>query len=228
MQSVICQKNNVLKVSEILLKILLIFSFIATLITSSYADEQKSSSKTNEVELFVQKTADDILEIIKSNETQKIKSKKLQKVFLDTVDVEWMAKFALGKNLRRISKQEFKNYMEAYHEYLLQSYVPKFRNYHGQHFQIISSKTLGRGRYTVVTEIIDHNTGNKINVAYRCKIQKDQNLKVVDIVAENVSLLTSQRSEFNSIIANEGIEQLIQKLKSKTTASASHETQNTK
>ncbi|MFN7401899.1 MAG: ABC transporter substrate-binding protein, partial [Alphaproteobacteria bacterium] len=41
--------------------------------------------------------------------------------------------------------------------------------------------------------------------------------KLVDIVVEGVGLLTSQRSEFNSVVNQKGLDYLIEALKKKTT-----------
>ncbi len=171
------------------------------------------------VENFINDTAKLVLNIINSNEVETLKAQKLKQLFQATVDIDWMAKFALARVWRQLNTEQQYNYLNAYRDYLTQSYVSKFREYNGQEFTISLVKALDNNQYIVMTSMVSNSgSNNKLNVSYRCKEYSDGKIKIIDIIGENISLLTTQRSEFSSIIARESIEALIEILKSKVTS----------
>ena len=209
--------NSVKYIAQPLSTLLFVFIIVLFFMVNCLYCIASSTQDLLNAEQFVQKTADSVLAVIKSEVSDGEKSTQLENIFLQTVSAEWMAKFALAKNVRSLSKIDKEKYMLAYKKFLLKSYVPRFRNYNGQHFKIVSSKELSNSQFVVTTEIVDPNTSNKIMVAYRCKIFSSGKIKVIDIIAENVSLMASQRSEFSAIIENEGISSLIERLTKHTT-----------
>jgi phospholipid transport system substrate-binding protein len=198
-------------------KNLLRISYCLCILASLFlAMPQKAQADNNDAERFVQNTAEKVISTIQKESSDTNKMQELNNIFLETVNIQWMAKFALARNIRLMSTEQKNEYIQAYKEFLLKSYVPKFRKYNGQDVKIVSSKQLSRTQFIVTTEIIDQNTSNRINVSYRCRMFSDGKIRVIDIIAENVSLMASQRSEFGSIVSNEGIDSLINKLRSKT------------
>ena len=54
-----------------------------------------------------------------------------------------------------------------------------------------------------------------MEVDYKVKFYKN-GFKIRDVIAENISMLTTQRSEFSAILANNDVDYLIGQLESKT------------
>jgi phospholipid transport system substrate-binding protein len=52
----------------------------------------------------------------------------------------------------------------------------------------------------------------------------DKSYKIFDVIVEGVSLLTTQRTEFSSVINNKGIDYLINQLVEKSTAASQKST----
>ena len=63
--------------------------------------------------------------------------------------------------------------------------------------------------YTLV--VVDEEDVVPLRVDWRVR-ETDDGLKVIDVAAEGVSMLTTKRSEFTSLVAREGVEALIGKL----------------
>ena len=59
-----------------------------------------------------------------------------------------------------------------------------------------------------------------VQVDYRVHPAEDGSLKVFDIIVEGVSLITTQRSEFGSVVQNQGIDALIRELTARSQATA--------
>ena len=86
-----------------------------------------------EVQQFVYKNAKDIVEALalKNKVEQKEQDKQLVDIFLCTVDVKEMARIALGRHGRGLNKQQMNKFVDAYRDYLIDMYLPKFKEYNG-------------------------------------------------------------------------------------------------
>ena len=161
-------------------------------------------------ETFISNTSNKTLEIINSQVITSTKSQELEELFIEVMDIDWMAKFAIAKFWKDMSEVQKNNYLKAYKNYLIKTYVPKFQEYNNQIIKIINTKDIGNSIYIVSTQIVNNSTAEKrtINIGYRCKVDVD-NIKIRDIIGEDFSLLSTQRSEFASVIANGNIDKLI-------------------
>jgi phospholipid transport system substrate-binding protein len=143
------------------------------------------------------------------------KENQLTSIFTETIDTEWIAKFVLGRYWRTATPAQQQQYLALYKKFLISSYVPNFREYTGEKFTVSSVSQLENDEYLVQTQII-HPNKPSTRVDYRLrKNLVSGSYKIYDIVAEGVSLITTQRSEFGSIAARDGVDVLIKKLEMK-------------
>ena len=193
-------------------KFLVILSIILCSIYANIAiaDDVKDAEK------FISTISEKCLNIIKSKITEDKKTKQLEGIFIDVVDIDWMAKFAIAKFWKTMSDDEKDQYLSAYKQYLIKTYVPKFKEYNNQSIKITGSKDIGNAQYQVMTQIITTKDSDKLtlNISYRCKKNNDK-FKIRDITGEDFSLLSTQRSEFSAIIEKGGVEKLIKNLENK-------------
>lgn len=184
---------------------LLAFSLIAS---SAQAD-------TKAARAYVDGIAAKALDIVKTSDSLPAKQDRLEKMFSSVVDIPFIGRFVLGRHWNTITPEQQKEYLAAYEPFLLKGYVGRIAKYSGQSYRITNARN--DGEHTLVTmEIID--PGNpSVFVDYRLR-QQGKDFKVTDIVVEGVSLLNTQRSEFNAVMRNRGIEHLINALKQKAAA----------
>lgn len=196
------------KFSALLLAVFLLCSFSST-----------ASASEEEVRQFVNSLSERTLAIIKDSAVSSSKKEQeLSALFTETIDTEWIGKFALGRYVRTITPEQLKRYQENYTKYLIINYVPNFRDYTGQTLKLTSISDTGKGTYLVQTEIVSPN-GPSIRVDYRVR-QKESSFKIYDIIAEGVSLITTQRAEFGSVLSQQGIDFLIAKLEKRISENA--------
>lgn len=187
------------------MKKLLSVLFILAFSTNSFAAPEDARK-------FVAGVGDEVLKIVKtSGQSAGEKEKALVDMFKSHVDTSWMSGFVLGKYNRTTPKDKLEKFKAVYGDFLIQSYVPKFRQYTGQEFKVVGArKGPGGNDYFVDTEI-NNGKDPAIKVVYRT-IEKEGAQKIVDIVVEGVSLITTQRSEFGAVISNEGFDSLITRI----------------
>lgn len=190
-------------------------NFVAIIVFSllpltAYGTEAVNSAP----EAFVQNTSTRVINLLKSHASDDAKQKQLTRMFLQVMDSDWIGKFVLGKYWQGLSDEQKRTYLQSYRKYLVDSYVPKFRQYNDQAIVIKGIKDLGNGQYLVITDIESSSSQANTKVEYRIKASGGS-YKIHDIIAEGVSLLTTQRSEFGSIMSNEGFDALNDRLLSR-------------
>jgi phospholipid transport system substrate-binding protein len=174
-------------------------------LNTSYADPQKAGE-------FVNIIASKVIGIVEQKDlNDHEKEAKLTALFEEVVDIPWISKFVLGRYIQSIDKNDLETYETCYTKFLIRSYIPSFKKYTGQKFKLVSVTKVKDDQYKINTEIIgQHN--NPIDISYMLR-EVNGEYKIFDIIAENVSLIATQRSEFSSVLSNHGIEYLINQLR---------------
>ncbi len=192
--------------------LIIIFSLLFFISNSEVA----FANNSKEAEEFISNISRRVLKIINSKALDDKKTKKLEEIFNDVVDMNWMSKFAIAKFWKNMSDDQKSQYLASYKKYLIKTYVPKFKEYNNQAVKIIGSKDLGNDQYQVMTQILATKGTEKttINISYRCKKDKGS-FKIRNITSEDFSLLSTQRSEFAAVIEKGGIDNLIKTLEKK-------------
>jgi phospholipid transport system substrate-binding protein len=173
------------------------------------------ANDTNAAKEYLDKTSQLAIDIIKSKDTDNKKAAALEKVFVENTDTSWMANFVIGRYIREATPAQKTKYFDLYKKYLINSYVPKFKQYTGQDFKINSVTEVGKGELIAKTAIVSSKSSTgTILVDYRI-IKSGSSFKIVDIIGEGVSLITTQRSDFGGLISQKGFEFFLTKLEEK-------------
>lgn len=192
-----------------------ILSLVLLLVIFSTASAQAGDK---EARAYVKDVSNRVIAIIANKSaTQDAKQAKLIKLFDQTVDTQWIGHFVLGHYYRSATDAQKKKYDDVYHEFLIRSYVPRFKEYKGQTVQIGETKAQGKDEYLVKTNIISAGSEPPISVNYRVR-EENGIFHVVDIISEGVSLINTQRSEFGSVVSRQGMDYLIKQLKERLAA----------
>jgi phospholipid transport system substrate-binding protein len=116
----------------------------------------------------------------------------------------------LGKNWGRASAEQREAYTELFPKYVAKLYAMQFSDYSGETFAVKGSKSVSDG--TVVNAEINQPRGEPIKLDF-IVANTGRGLKVADVKVEGVSLLVTKRSEFDAVVAQNGIDGLIQAMR---------------
>ncbi len=179
--------------------------FVISANAPAYAGDEKARQ-------FIDNIGTEILNVLNDEATgDKAKESALRTIFRQKVDVDWIGKFVLGKHWRSANDEQQNRYLKSYRDFVVKSYTSRFQEYTGSEtYKILSSKTLDNGKHVVTMELVRPGEANVL-VDYKLR-EGDAGLKIYDIVVEGVSLLTTQRSEFASVISRKGLNYLIEQL----------------
>lgn len=132
--------------------------------------------------------------------------------------LDWMAKYTLGRHQKSLSDTQRKEFIEVYSKFIVQSYADLLKNYSDTKAAIKTVKKVDDNVFLVSMEIVNKDSESPVVVDYlvhKLTNNKQNPYKVGDIITEGISLLNSQQTEFNNVIANNGINALISNLKDK-------------
>lgn len=177
-----------------------------------FATTNVASAKDQTPETFVKNVAHSIISIVTSNTTSDAQKKASIKALINkSFDVPWMSKFVLGRNYKALSSTDQQEYKRLYLSYLVGNYFPILMKYDKDKFYIKHTNKVSKDSYDVDT-IIDRSDKPTVSVKYHIK-EFDSSFKAVDMIVEGISTIISQRSEFESIIQNDGIHGFMKKMK---------------
>jgi phospholipid transport system substrate-binding protein len=198
----------------------LLQSYLFILCISGLIAPAAHAAPASEVEQFIGDIGNKILTLL-NDKTISIaeKDKQIKSIFRDNVDTDWIGQFVLGKYWRDATPEQQKKYLSLYREFLIQSYTGRFTDYSGESFKIIGSRDEGNNKFLLNTEIVRPQNPSVL-VDYKVK-GTGADMKVYDIVVEGVSLISTQRSEFTSVVSRHGLDALITALDKKVNKSAS-------
>lgn len=138
---------------------------------------------------------------------------QLREIVYTRFDFEEMAKRSLGSHWRRLSPQQQKEFVTAFTDLLETTYADKIDLYEGQQVEFVG-ETIDKNYAEVNTRVVGKNREN-YSVDYRLH-QVGGKWRIYDVVAENISLVNNYRSQFNRVVVNSSVEELIKRIKQKS------------
>lgn len=164
---------------------------------------------------FVKSLGDDAIEVLSSPNTDTSERRRRYRELLDQgFAVDTIGRFALGRYWRIATPKQQSEYLVLFREFVLETYATRLDNFAGETFDVIEAQPLDDMDTMVATEI-PLPDGPRIRVDYRVRARED-GYKIVDVLVEGVSLITTQRAEFSSIVNRIGIEGLLDLLRERT------------
>lgn len=148
--------------------------------------------------------------------SQSQKIDKSSQLIKQNIDSNWMARYTLGNYRKTLTPAQIEEFIQIYANYIAKVYSDKVKDYKGQKALVTKVQEIDKDVYIVKTEVMSTSGAASIKVDYMVRAQGDGSLKIGDVITEGVSMISSQQSEFVSIISNKGFEVLVIDLKNKS------------
>ena len=163
---------------------------------------------------FVSNFADSAIDILSDNEIlEGEKNSKFTDLVMSAIDLNLISKFVLSKTWKNATDDQKERYIQAFKDYFINSYANKLDQYSGEQVEVVDAEEAGK--YVIVNSFIYREGTDtlKINLKWRL-LNRDNEIKIIDLNIEGISLIIAQREEFQSFLANnEGdLEKLIEKI----------------
>lgn len=148
---------------------------------------------------------------------------KVQQIAYDNLDFEVMGRLSLGRYYRKLTDSQRTTYQQEFKQLLTNTYGHTTDDYTDEDVNVTADRKESDGDFTVQTHITgtkDGKGGQDIaTVDYRLRNQDNQ-FKVIDFTIDGVSIVSNYRSQFQDIMTNGGIDQLLKMLHDKNAANA--------
>ena len=190
------------------LKFLLVF--ILLLVNNSL---QAYSSNPEE---FINELVNDaISKLSDKNLTDDQKSKFIENLALENVDINALGLYTLGELRKSSDKSIILKYQQSFEKYFLKSLTSRLTDYSSSKFEIIGADKKSANYTIISSKIIPENGDPQIKIDWRIYTKNPEKPLIRDLIVEGLSLARTQKEEFASILSsnNNEIEVLITKLK---------------
>lgn len=178
-----------------------------------FSAQSLAASSDKGAKVFIEKLGNKAIEIAADkNLDEKEKEKQISDLFYVSVDTSWIAKFVLGQYWRQASDEQKTKYVDLYKKFIASNFVPKFKDYSNQKIIVRNVIYDGSNEYTVQSDIDDPDNQSVLSVDYKVRKGANGSYIIYDIVTEGISFISTQRSEFGSILSRNGLDGLIEKL----------------
>ena len=135
----------------------------------------------------------------------------VDELLLPYVDHVYMAKRVLAKNWKKTSKEQKKQFVDAFKHKVIRTYAGAFKAFNGEEIQFQKAKFNKQGKKVSVKSSIQRIGGPAINVTYKLYLKKQRWL-TYDIIIEGVSLVKSFRDQFQQSIERLGLAKAISEM----------------
>ena len=203
---------------KMLKKLGLVGALVGIVLSAGLGVSVKADAIEDRSRQFIQVMADQAIQSLTADSLVQAERVKRFRVLLnDSFAVKSIGKFVLGRFWRKASDGEKKEYLSVFEDLMVISYVDQFVRYAGEGLKLKNARTENKTTVTVFSEVKRPGGAKPIHVDWRV-VTNGTNYKVWDVVVEGVSMSSTMRSDFRSIIRqkNGKISGLIDELKKKT------------
>jgi len=170
----------------------------------------------------IEATAQAVLEVLREPDlTSQERRDRIEAIAYEQFDFETMSKLVLARDWRRLDGTQREEFVTAFREHLSRSYGTRIERYDQVDVEILGDRLEPRGDVTVRTRILG-GEADGVAVDYRLR-KRGGAWRVIDVVIEGVSLVSSFRDQFAEVIGREGPEGLLRRLQEKNAKSPTPE-----
>ena len=151
---------------------------------------------------FISKLTSDASKVLASSESKDEKMLKLKNLAEENVDINGIGMYTLGKYRKNLSENQIKEYKSLFRKYFLKSFSSRLSEYTDPKINVLSEEVINK-KYTIVFSILEADEKRpEIKSDWRGYTINPEKPLVRDLIIEGLSLATTQREEFNSVIQN--------------------------
>jgi phospholipid transport system substrate-binding protein len=166
----------------------------------------------SEAEQFVRQLIDDALAVLQLPVDAKVDRRAgFARILEGHFDLNTIARLVVGRFWPKASDEQKKNFVRAFREHIVNVYSSQLGAYQDETVEIKQVIPRDGADTVVFTEVIRQGDKPPLRLDWLVR-GSDSGFKIIDVAAEGVSMMTTKRSEFASVIAREGLDGLIKRL----------------
>jgi phospholipid transport system substrate-binding protein len=132
----------------------------------------------------------------------------------EATDLDLIARLALGRTWRALDPTRQREYTALFRAMVRRTLAERLGSYSGETLAVAGARALDE-RDALVSTRIGRAGAAPFRVDWRVRASEGGRLAIVDVMAEGVSLLVTQRAEFGEIVERQGVDGLIEQLRAR-------------
>jgi phospholipid transport system substrate-binding protein len=176
------------------------------------------AAPADEARATMERTVADVLVVLgDSSLSLQTKRDRIQAIAYERFDFETMSKLVLKRDWRQFSPAQQQEFVKEFREHLSARYGENIGKYDREKVEVTTDQLETNGDVSVKT-VIRGGQYDGTPVDYR--LRKGSGWQVIDVVVENVSLVSSFRTQFAEVLDKSGPAGVLKKLKQLNAARA--------
>ena len=177
---------------KLLVAIVWVFLFGASALSVTYNSNPK---------IFISELISDAMKTIndKSISTED-KTKFLEKIALENVDIKALGMYTLGDIRKTLDPETLKEYNKLFEKYFLKSLTSRLIDYKTTKFEVTDAEQTSSNYTIVKSRIPETSSQQEIKIDWRVYTKNPEKPLIRDLIIEGLSLARTQKEEFSSII----------------------------
>lgn len=124
-----------------------------------------------------------------------------------------VSRFVLGPSWQQASPAQQEEFQRVFSQWMVSVYGRRLGASKGGTLKVVGTDSIANGD-ALVKLLATQSDGKTVDLGLRVRNVRGE-MKIIDVVAAGVSMATTQRQEFASIISNQGIDGLLTSLRAK-------------
>lgn len=133
-----------------------------------------------------------------------------QQLLLSFFDLPLITRLVVGRYWRKANEEQKQAFTIVFEQHIVKVYTSQLGVYRDEKVEVrnVAART---DKDTIVSTEVMREADPPLRIDWLVR-ERDGDYRIIDLAAEGVSMMTTKRSEFSSVIARDGMDGLIQQL----------------
>lgn len=147
---------------------------------------------------FIETMGAQLIDILRTAKPGAERADEFLDLFRRAAALPQIGRFTMGLNWRQMTEAQQKAFLEAFEAHAVRSYTKSIGEYTGQTLKVTDAQDAGK-RGVLVTTVLQAQGAQDVRLDWLVS-DRTGDLRIVDVVAEGVSLAITQREEFAAMV----------------------------
>jgi phospholipid transport system substrate-binding protein len=175
------------------------------------AGARLATAREADAEAFIQEVGNRTVAILRRPVGDEARLSALVDVLNSATDLDLVGRLVLGQHWRTATPAQRTRFLELFRALVVKTMADGLNRYSGETFEITGSRRIDDRDVVVSTRIVGPTNPQPIQADWRVRRQ-DGRFQIIDIVAEGISMVVTQRSEIGEVVSRRGMDGLIETL----------------
>lgn len=160
---------------------------------------------------FVQSLVDEAIAVLRIPTDQKAdREAGFRRILVRYFDVPLITRLVVGRYWRVADDAQKQAFSSVFEQHIIKVYTSQLGVYRDERVEVrnVAART---DKDTIVGTEVMRNADPPLRIDWLVR-ESDGDYRIIDVAAEGVSMMTTKRSEFSSVIARDGLDGLIEQL----------------